>query len=119
VNSRLANVKAFEKGSVESKMIRFRYGPWDFRYRRFLNLLVARGLVHILVSGRTVHIGVTPLGHATAARLEEDESFHDLKMRSRLLKTHFAMSGTNLMRFVYKTFPELLTLKYGEVIGEL
>jgi hypothetical protein len=29
------------------------------------------------------------------------------------------MSGTNLMRFVYKTFPELLTLKYGEVIGEL
>jgi hypothetical protein len=119
VNSRLANVKPFEKGSVESKMIRFRYGPWDFRYRRFLNLLVARGLVHILVSGRTVHIGVTPLGHATAARLEEDESFHDLKMRSKLLKTHFAMSGTNLMKFVYRTFPELLTLKYGEVIGEL
>jgi hypothetical protein len=119
VNPRLANVKSFEKRNIESKMVRFKYGPWDFRYRRLLNLLVAKGLVHIAVSGRTVHIGITQLGHTTAVRLSEDENFNDLKIRSRLLKTHFEMSGTHLMRFIYRTFPELFTLKYGEVIGEI
>ena len=82
VNSRLANVKAFEKGSVESKMIRFRYGPWDFRYRRFLNLLVARGLVHILVSGRTVHIGVTPLEAAQDPFCNERDKSNEVRLQN-------------------------------------
>lgn len=119
LNPELAKVKLFEVRDVESKMVRFRYGPWDFRYRRLLNLLVAKGLVHIAVSGRTIHIGVTPHGRTVAARLSEDENFQDLKLRSRVLRTHFEMSGTNLMRFIYRTFPELLTLKFGEVIGEV
>lgn len=119
VNPELARVKPYEMRNVESKMIRFRYGPWDFRYRRLLNLLVAKGLAHISVSGRTIHIGVTALGHATATKLADDDSFIDLKMRSNLIRTHFPMSGTYLMKFIYRVFPELLTLKYGEVIGEL
>ena len=32
-----------EEQSVESSMVRFRYGPWDFRYRKFLNSLVGKG----------------------------------------------------------------------------
>jgi hypothetical protein len=119
VNPALAEVKDYEKNNVESTMIRFKYGPWDFRYRRFLNLLVAKGLAHIVISGRTVHIGITDKGHRAAERLSDDEYFHDLRSRSRLLKTHFDMGGTSLMRFIYRTFPELTTLKYGEVIGEL
>ena len=34
-----------ERYSVESEMVRYRFGPWDHRYREFLNILVAKGLV--------------------------------------------------------------------------
>ena len=34
-----ANVQDYERDSVESSMIRFKYGPWDDRYRRWIGLL--------------------------------------------------------------------------------
>jgi hypothetical protein len=53
------DIAEHERISVESTMVRYRYGPWDFRYRRFINLLVAKGLVTVYVQGRTIHIGLT------------------------------------------------------------
>jgi hypothetical protein len=38
-----ADVQPRERTSIEAKMVRFRYGPWDARYRRWLGLLAARG----------------------------------------------------------------------------
>src|SRR5579872_7279082 len=32
-----ARVEEYERKSIESSMVRYRFGPWDFRYRRFLN----------------------------------------------------------------------------------
>lgn len=43
-------------------MVRYRYGPWDHRYRRFLNVLVARGLMKVRTDGRTVQIDLTAMG---------------------------------------------------------
>ena len=45
-----ARVAEHERKSVESKMIRYKYGPWDFRYRRFINLLVSKELAHVSVT---------------------------------------------------------------------
>ena len=39
-STRRVEVAEHERLSVESSMVRFRYGPWDFRYRRFINLLI-------------------------------------------------------------------------------
>lgn len=114
-----AEVKEYERHNVESSMIRFRYGPWDFRYRRFLNLLAARGLIHLHVSGRTVHVSSTAQGHHVADELARAEEFSELIARVRLLKTHFDMGGTNLMKFIYQTFPELTNLRYGTQIDEI
>src|SRR5580700_8564735 len=36
---REAQVQPRERTSIEAKMVRFRYGPWDGRYRRWLGLL--------------------------------------------------------------------------------
>ena len=36
-----AKIQDFERTTIESKMVRFRYGPWDHRYREFLNILIA------------------------------------------------------------------------------
>ena len=38
-----AEVADFERTTIESKMVRFRYGPWDHRYRRWVALMAARG----------------------------------------------------------------------------
>lgn len=110
------SVEEHERKSVESRMVRFRYGPWDFRYRRLMNLMVAKGLAQINIEGRTIHIGLTPKGVELAKHLSKEEAFQDLVSRARLLKRHFDLTGTNLMKFVYKTFPEIATLRFGEKI---
>src|SRR6266702_1664896 len=35
-------VEEHERDNVESKMVRYRFGPWDPRHRRFVNLLAAK-----------------------------------------------------------------------------
>jgi hypothetical protein len=116
VNPQSAGVKDFERNSVESQMVRFKYGPWDFRYRRFLNILVGKNLAHVYLHGRTVHLGITPNGRAVAERLAEHSEFEELKDRTRLLKTHFDLSASTLVKFIYDTFPEIGTLRLGAPI---
>ena len=119
VNRDLAAVKDYERQNVESAMVRFRYGPWDFRYRRFLNLLVSKGLIDLWVSGRTLHIRATARGSQIAASLAGTEDFQEIHRRGRLLKTHFDIGGTALMKFIYAVFPELKTLRFGVPINEI
>ena len=114
-----AQVMDFERTNVEARMVRYKYGPWDFRYRRFINLLVAKGLVHVFVHGRTVHLGITQSGRDIAEELERDGNFYSLHQRCVLLKRHVDLSATNLMNFIYKTFPEISNLAYGEAINDL
>ena len=101
----------YERYSVESEMVRYRFGPWDHRYREFLNILVAKGLVSISIEGRKVVITATEQGRECAKQLASDELFEQYSRRSKLLKRHFDMKATNLMRFIYKTFPEIISLR--------
>ena len=105
-----------ERLSVESEMVRYRFGPWDHRYRQFLNILVGKGLSTISVEGRTVVITPTDEGRRIAAELATDPNFEAYARRSKLLKRHFDLTSTNLMRFIYDTFPEVVSLRSNEVI---
>lgn len=105
-----------ERYSVESEMVRYRFGPWDHRYREYLNSLVARDLASISVEGRKVVISVTELGRQRALDLSQDDLFEPYVRRSKILKTHFDMTATNLMRFIYDTFPEVISLRSNERI---
>jgi len=106
----------YERKSVETKMIRFKYGPWDFRYRRFINTLIGMNLVYIRQERRTYFLGITEKGIEKANTLKSNESFGDLLERAKMIKSNFNISGTNLMRFIYRTFPEIGTLQYGKEI---
>ena len=110
-------VQPYERESVESRMVRYRFGPWDHRYRRFLNLLVAKGLAQVHVDGRTVSIGLTTRGRDVSTQLSASEVFLDAARRAAALKSHMDLSATNLMKFVYQTFPELSSLSMNEEIG--
>jgi hypothetical protein len=111
-----AEVKDHERYSVESSMVRYKYGPWDFRYRRFLNLLIAQRLAYVVSEGRTIKIGLTPVGINTANVLAKAPANQDLTKRAKLLDQHFNLSAITLMKFIYETFPEIVTLRLGEEI---
>jgi hypothetical protein len=110
--------QAFEENTVESKMIRFRYGPWDSRYRRWIALLVSKNLAATYLKGRTVHVRLTDLGKDVAARLAGNPAFNDLDERAKLIsRTVGSRSGEWLKTTIYDVVPELNGMAWGEDIA--
>lgn len=111
-------VQPRERTSIETKMIRFRYGPWDARYRRWLGLLSARGLVRLAVEGNTIVIGLTEAGRALAASIRSSPHFHELGHRSDLAVNAVGnLSAVRLKDFVYDVIPEIADMRWGEEIA--
>ena len=110
-------VEDHERHSVESAMVRYRFGPWDHRYREFLNVMVAKGLATLSVEGKKVVISLTAQGRDLATSLADSTEFEQYARRAQILKKHFDLTGTNLMRFIYKTFPEILSLQSNAPIS--
>jgi hypothetical protein len=116
-STREVQLEDHEQHSVESQMVRYRFGPWDHRYREFLNILVAKGLASISIEGRKVVIAATEAGRDRAQQLSNDDLFVQYARRAKLLKRHFDLTATNLMRFIYDTFPELVSLQSNAPIS--
>jgi hypothetical protein len=117
-NPEKAGIAEFERTTIESKMVRFRYGPWDHRYRKWVALMAARRLIAVDVKGKTVQLWPTPEGEAMAAILADQGPLEGLAVRAELVAKSFgSRSGTDLKNFVYATFPELTDMKWGEEIA--
>ena len=86
VNPKRIPIEDYERKTVEAQMVRYRFGPWDHRYRRFLNILAAKQLVRIETSGRTILLSLTDKGKHQASRLAEDAAYRPLQKRARLLR---------------------------------
>lgn len=115
--SSYAAVEAHEMNSIESRMVRFKYGPWDSRYRQWIGLLVARGLATTGRHGHTVHVTLTPLGEVTARQISARPEFIRMSARCVVVQKYFGrMRPTQIKDFVYQTFPELVEMKWGEDI---
>lgn len=113
----LADIKEFERTTIESRMVRFRYGPWDERYRRWIGLLVAKKIAITYVKGRTIHIEITQNGKELYKTLAETPNFETFNIRSELImKTVGHFSATKIMNFIYEVFPELSSMKWGKEI---
>ena len=106
-----------ERFSVESQMVRYRFGPWDHRYREFLNILIGKGLASTRVEGKTVVITITSTGRECAEKIATDPAFEPYVRRARILKRNFDQAATHLMRFIYDTFPEVLSLRPNDLIS--
>jgi hypothetical protein len=109
-------IENHELYSVESEMVRYRFGPWDHRYRLYLNLLVGEGLIKIMSEGRKVIISLTNYGFSIANKLSEISLLQIYIIRAGILKRHFNLSSTYLMKFIYETFPEIVSLNSGKRI---
>jgi len=115
-STRELQMEDHERLSVESVMVRYRFGPWDHRYREYLNLLVAKGLASVRIDGHKVVISASDLGRERARQLAESDLFESYAQRAGLLRRHFNLTGTNLMRFIYKTFPEIVSMRSNSAI---
>ena len=105
------------KDTVEGRMIRFRYGPWDKRYRRWLAIMVAKGLLNVSKQGRTVQVKLTPRGLEISSQLTNRAEFKELAERADAVRFAVGeMSATRLMNLVYQITPEILGMKWGEAI---
>ena len=112
-----AEIPEEERNTIEGRMIRFRYGPCDHRYRRWIALLVSRGLASTYYSGNTVHLKLTEFGEALADDLARRSEFTELASRAKLVRISVGSFGAKrLMQFIYHVIPEIEGKRWGETI---
>ncbi len=98
---------------LESRMVRYRYGPWDPAYFALLGRLVGKGLVLPAPYTRGIGYRVTERGRAMAGALKDEPAWTDTSDRIELLRKHFDLSGATLKRFIYDNFPEVTRATWG------
>jgi hypothetical protein len=105
-------IPAEELNTIEARMIRFRFGPWDKRYRCWIGLLVSKGLAYAYLEGRTVNIKLTPAGKSVALQLSGLKEFQPIAYRSQIVISAVgSYSATKLKDFIYKVFPEIVDMQ--------
>lgn len=94
-----------EGAEVEAPMIRYRYGPWDTRYRQYLAFLEARKLVRVTVT-KPERVILTAAGRKAADELSRRASFRAIAERCDAMVGNLAdMTGTELKELIYELFP--------------
>ncbi|WP_157993146.1 hypothetical protein [Streptomyces sp. Go-475] len=107
-----------QEAPLDSRMMRYRYGPWDPSYYAVLGSLIGRGLVKVEPLPRTSGLGysTTSIGASLASELSKDESFSVINARIKVLRRHLDKSGSTLKDYLYK-LPEVADSTWHEEIG--
>ena len=104
---------------VEAPMIRYRYGPWDPRYRQFLAFLQARALIRISTA-KVEKVTLSAAGVKAAEELMRRPSFEPIAERCNVMRESLcALNGTELKNLVYELFPtEVGDLRHWNEINQ-
>ena len=103
--------------TVESPMVRYKYGPWDHTYYLVLAYLIGKGLIRVDMEGRTEVFRVTDRGRGVADALSETPAYAELVGRASLVHGLFGgFSGNRLKTYIYERFPEVVARKHDELI---
>jgi hypothetical protein len=105
-----------EQRAVESRMVRYKYGPWDDRYYPVLGRLIGSGLVDVLPGQGRLAVRVTEAGRTAASELR-GLGWEQTWQRARFLKQHFNRSGSVLKSLIYDELPEVVDRPIRSVIG--
>ena len=108
------DIEPAERDSIETKMVRYRYGPWDPAYYALLGRLIGKNLVVPVPGTRGIGYKITDSGHQLAQSIGGTAEWSQVQKRVKLLKRHLDISGTNLKNFVYQHFPEVTRASWGE-----
>lgn len=105
--------------TIESRMIRFHYGPWDERYYQILPYLEAKGLIIVSQENtNTFTFYLTDLGEKITDELLIDDSFASLyKVLIDVKNVLASLSGSKIKSMIYELFiDEVKNKKLNEKI---
>jgi hypothetical protein len=106
-----------ESRAVESRMVRYKYGPWDDRYYGIVGALVGRGLVEYVPNKQRLALRVTPGGNAMAKSISLDPAWSLTARRCEVLHAAFARtSGNRLKDLIYSQLPDVVDRPHRSVI---
>lgn len=103
-------IEEYERLSIDAKTTYYCYRPWEEKYRILVNILVAKDLVSIELEEHKFKISLTEKGIDIAESIAGIEDYSKEKIRAKKIYSHFKLSSTKLMEFMYDNFPELSTL---------
>lgn len=105
--------------SIESRMIRYRYGPWDPRYPFVIAFLQSLGLIQIQ-SKETEAYKLTQRGEQAVLELLAEDSFRSLDARCQIVNKALGQwKGTQLKNFIYQHFDEIAQMPLGQTIDNM
>ena len=106
-----------EDPTVESRMIRYLYGPWDHLYYPVLAYLIGKRLIEVQIRKNTEIFRLTAKGFELAGRMSTESTYSDVAGRAKLVRALFYnFSGTRLKDFIYRSFPEVVAREIGGTI---
>lgn len=111
-----AEPSQIERDAVESRMIRYKYGPWDNLYYPIIGSLLGRGLVRQIEGSDVLALEVTKEGREAAGRLMGTSAWTTTAIRCQLLKEHYNQSGNALKDRIYRELPDAVERPYKGVI---
>lgn len=98
-----------EREAVESRMLRYKYGPWDDRYYGTVGALVGRGLLEYVPARGRVALKPTEGGRALARTLATDPAWRRTAARCVVLNRAFArLSGNRIKDLIYTHLPDVI-----------
>jgi hypothetical protein len=95
-----------ERLAVESRMIRYKYGPWDDRYYPVVGALVGMQLAETSVENGRYTLRLTRRGRQVARHLASDSRWATMAGRASLLREHYNFSGNALRERIYRELPD-------------
>jgi len=103
------------ENTIEQRMVRFRYGPWDPAYYALLGSLLGRGLIETIPHTQFVGFRTTDSGKDLARQLARTQPWAEVFERARHLKQAFGTQGGNFLKnFIYEHFPEVTQASWGD-----
>lgn len=106
-----------ETRSVESRMVRYLYGPWDHIYYLTLAYLIGKELITVEIDRGTEIFRLTEKGQGIAKMLTQEPEYVDLARRADTAYHLFnPYGGGRLKDFIYTHFPEVVNRELGEAI---
>lgn len=103
--------------TVESRMVRYLYGPWDSLYYNAIAYMVGKRLIEPPLASPIDVFRITPHGQQVLRSIASDPAFSDWLKRSNVIYHLFnAYTGTRLKQFIYTELPDAVSLPLGDPI---
>ncbi|MFY1650989.1 hypothetical protein ACN27J_08835 [Solwaraspora sp. WMMB762] len=97
-----------ERLAVESRMIRYKYGPWDDRYYPILGILIGTGLIKSSGGKGRLRMSATGDGKRVASQLISLPTWQLTAGRCEFIAANFNTTGSRLKDLIYKNLPDVV-----------